>query len=910
MKAIRTVSRAAVAGLLVGAGAALTAWAGTNNWTGSGPAGGDIRHVEFKPDDGEIAYATAPAGLYQSTDGGVEWAVINSSIGNTPFAIDPLNPEIIYFVDVDGGLKRSADGGTTIEPVDNWIGGSSTAVDVGGPGTSVIYAGTESEGVVRSNDGGASWHIANGTDSAGLPTRNEQFATVDGIFIDPTNAGVAYATYSSFVQGVYRTKDAGVHWFPRVDGMLSDTGISEIAIDPTNSDNVYAATDSGLYYSTDQGENWHAATMPVGFENEAATSIVVDPALPTTLFAGGFGGVVFVSSDSGQSFTLSNTGMSPSAVHGLATHDGVTLLAATSEGVSRSTNSGSSWEDSDSGIVASKVVALASDPELTGTLFASTTGIHKSTHAGTSWTEITDIAASSLLIDPNSSAIVYAAAADGVEKSVDGGVTWFSALSGVSTDTLAYSAADASIYALDSKGPDLYRTIDGGATWTTAGTSIVDGEPLTLIVDEANAETLYLGTAKNGAFKSVDGGATFDILTDLSTGAVTSLAQDPTNDAILFAATDAGVLRTKNSGTTWKTMGASDLVGQITIVPSAPEILYGTSSDGTGILRSLDSGASWATIPPGGSVDWHGTQTALDARVPYRVYAGTDSRGVQVIDLAHDLQASVTGPDNIGIDVDFQYVSTITNAGPGDAPRVTLTQTLPIDKAAFVSAQPDQGSCEPPDGAILNCDLGTLAEGATTSVLVTMTSADRGLANSRVTAASFDSELSEDDNTANAPPATITRLYDLVASVTAPATAHVGDQVTYTASATNDGPNDAKDITIVTEVPDGATFFSADTDLHCTRADAVLTCTGPKLAAGESAQVAVTYDVDETGSLTATMNASAGSGTDDDLTNNDASATTQGSNASSGGGGGGGGALDPLALFVLLAFGARRRTAA
>jgi uncharacterized repeat protein (TIGR01451 family) len=906
MTSSRTVSRARVAYVLL-AVLPLAVRAGTNTWTGSGPQGGDVRHVEFKPDDGDVAYATAPAGLYQSTDGGAKWSLLNPGVGSTPFAIDPINPKILYLVDFDGGLLRSSDGGVTIGPVDNWVGGLSTSVDVGGPGTSVIFAGTVSEGVVRSNDGGATWRTAHGTDPDSLPQLEGEFAPVDGVVMDPTSASIVYATYSSFFQGIYRTKDGGVHWFPRVTGIPPSTGIAEIAIDPVNPENIYAATDAGVYYSTDQGGTWLAATTPIDFEGSAAAAtVIVDPEHPTTLYAGTFGGGVFKSIDAGHNWMLSNTGVSPSAVRGLATHDGVTLLAATTEGVSRSTDSASSWADSNDGLVASKVIALASDPQLTGTLLASTTGIQKSTHAGSTWAKLTDIAASSLLIDPHSSGIMYAAASDGVEKSVNGGVNWSSVLSGVTTDILAYSVSDGSIYALGSKGPDLYRTTDAGTNWTTVGTSIVDGEALALIVDIADSQTLYLGTAKSGAFRSANGGVSWDALAGLS-GAVTGLAQDPTDGAILFAATGGGLFRSSDGGATWGATGAPDVVGTVTVVPTAPEILYGTRANDTGILRSLDAGASWAPIPADdGSVTWRGMQTVLDSRVLYRVYAGTDTRGVQVIDLAHDLQASIAGPSNVGIDTDFEYVSTITNAGPGDAPRVALTQVLPIENADFVAAVADQGSCAPPADTQLTCDLGTLAEGASVTVRVSMTSAERGLLNSRVSVSDFDGELSSGDNSAASTTAQITQLYDLMASVTAPATAQVGEHVTYTASATNAGPNEATDVTIVTEIPDGTTFFAASTDLRCTRADTVMTCTVATLAVGDSAAVDITYSADETGPLTATMSVSADTGTDNDPSNNDASVTTQASNPSSGGGGGGGGALDPFVLIGLLALGRRR----
>jgi uncharacterized repeat protein (TIGR01451 family) len=281
---------------------------------------------------------------------------------------------------------------------------------------------------------------------------------------------------------------------------------------------------------------------------------------------------------------------------------------------------------------------------------------------------------------------------------------------------------------------------------------------------------------------------------------------------------------------------------------------------------------------------------------------------VQAIDLAHDLQFAITGPDgNVALDADFDYTVTITNAGPGDAPRVTLTQILPTNKATYQSATPDQGSCTPPASNTLSCNLGTLAEGAQTSVVVTMHSDSAGVISSTGSVNDFDAELLPNDNTATASGAQITQLYDLVARVTAPGTAHVGDNVTYTAAVSNDGPNAAAGVTIVTSVPTNATFFNATEGpgVRCTRDVGTLTCTVGALDVGESNSVDVAYSADSAGALTATMSVSANGGADADTSNDSASATTQAS--SSGGGGGGGGMPDGLTLLALACALVRRR---
>src|SRR5262249_26399760 len=151
-----------------------------------------------------------------------------------------------------------------------------------------------------------------------------------------TDASVAYATYAGFALGLYRTRDAGAHWSLRTSGMPANVGVTWLAIDPTDTQKLYAATDAGVYHSTDQGETWHAATTPIDFGGSSAASVVaLDPKTPTTLYAGTFGGGMFKSTDSGDTWLLQNTGLSPSAVRGIAVHptNGNALFAATTEGV-------------------------------------------------------------------------------------------------------------------------------------------------------------------------------------------------------------------------------------------------------------------------------------------------------------------------------------------------------------------------------------------------------------------------------------------------------------------------------------------------------------------------------------------------------------------------------------------------
>jgi uncharacterized repeat protein (TIGR01451 family) len=900
MKAIVNPLRGASACALLLLSLPLALHAGVNTFTGAGPEGGDIRHVEFQQGDGTKAVAMTPAGLYRGTGGGTDWSLVNGTIASTPFSIHPNDADIVYVVNENGDILRSTNGGTSLTILAGWPDDqTATAIDVGVDG--VVYAGTAAGKVFRSGDQGDTWSDV----STGLPG-----VRVDGVVVDPTNSAIVYANFSSVPRGVYRTSNSGGSWQSRNSGFGGADDaltVSELAIDPEAHATLFAATDAGLYLSTNSGTGWQLPTTPIDAQVE---SVAVDPADGSSnVYAGGPGGLVYKSTDGGFDWQAPTT-IGPGTVRSIAASvDGATVLAGTTSGMNRSPNASASWDPANSGIVASDVVALVSDPEEAGQLIASANnGLFASTKSGAVWTNLTDFGGTSLVIDSADSATIYAAL-NGVQKSVDGGITWTS-IDSLTADIslLAFARVDAdheALYAADTKASDIYVSTDGGANWDGAGTAVVDSGIDVLLVDALDGNTVYLGSDSDGAWRTNDAGAHWTPLTGLAATRVSGLVQDPSNASTVIAATDQGVFRSTDEGDTWTSTGADDVIESLTIDPRAPEILYGS---GVGVVRSLDGGATWAAIPEADPQSWVSNEIVLDPRVSYRVYAGTATQGVQVIDLAHDLQATMTGPEgDVGLNADFEYDVTVTNAGPGPAPRVELTQALPSSRASFLGATPDQGTCSL-DGGVLSCDLGVLAEGQSVGVVAQMESTDPGVISSTVTVSDFDSELAQGDNTVTSADAHVTQLYDLAALINAPATVTVNSRLTYTASVANNGPNAANGVQLVHEIPVGTTFVSAVTDANCTRDVTVLTCTIGGLSSGESGDVEITVDVDDTGTLTSTSTVSANGGTDSNPDNDSATGTTTSNGGSSGGGGGG--AIDWLTLGGLgLGVAWRRRLA-
>ena len=179
-------------------------------------------------------------------------------------------------------------------------------------------------------------------------------------------------------------------------------------------------------------------------------------------------------------------------------------------------------------------------------------------------------------------------------------------------------------------GGGVARTTDGGATWTTERTGLVNTFVRCLAVQPHHPDSLYCGT-NDGIFLSTDGGLSFSKL--LSTNvSVRAIAIHPIRTGVLYAATNgSGVYKSINAGKNWSqtNLGLTNVnVRDVAINPAWPETLLAGTGTGGGIHRSLNGGLTWAQVP-----DTTGTlgaceQVAWDALVPLRAYAAELDRGV------------------------------------------------------------------------------------------------------------------------------------------------------------------------------------------------------------------------------------------------------------------------------------------
>ena len=177
------------------------------------------------------------------------------------------------------------------------------------------------------------------------------------------------------------------------------------------------------------------------------------------------------------------------------------------------------------GLSAPSVFALAIDPSAPATLYASTYagGVFKSTNGGESWSAINTgfdtryrIIVSALAIDPSAPATLYAGTSHDVEFGPGDGV---------------------------------FKSTNGGKSWSEINAGLTDPSVLALAIDPRNPATLYAGTLGGGVFKSTNGGGSWSAVnTGLTSTDVIALAIDPSNPAALYAGTGGGVFKSTDGG--------------------------------------------------------------------------------------------------------------------------------------------------------------------------------------------------------------------------------------------------------------------------------------------------------------------------------------------------------------------------
>lgn len=449
--------------------------------------GGSFRDLELHPEDPQRVYASTANEIHSSFDGGATWrlAFTAPASGRIALAVTPINPDLVYAVlardDPDGepfgGFFRSANAGVT------WSLQSDKPNILG-------YVRGQ---LLDQNDGQGLYDLA--------------------LAASPTDPGEVW------VGGInlWKSEDGGKTWTKKThwrqlalarDYIHADQ--HALAFAPGSGTRLYACNDGGVFRSTDGGDEWAdlSATLPI-------------TQLYSVTAARGTSRLLLGAQDNG---VLRYNGTSFTQIYGADGIDGIVsptdpdriLFTIQDARIFRSGNGGGRNITANreipkaerEGVFEAPLVMHPQDEEV---LFFGLNDLWTSTNGGRKWKELSKPPGTgrinSIAVAPSNPDIVYAGRPRGLARSSDGGKTWIDRAAG-----LPFDVASLTDVAVDPTFPDrvwvtfsgfilgekVYRTVNGGVTWTNISGSGLTGlanlSVNTIVRQPGIAGRVYIGT--------------------------------------------------------------------------------------------------------------------------------------------------------------------------------------------------------------------------------------------------------------------------------------------------------------------------------------------------------------------------------------------------------------------------------
>ena len=246
-------------------------------------------------------------------------------------AVDPRDARVWFVATAGGGVWKTTNGGTTFKPVfDGEKSFSIGCVTIDPHDSLVVWVGSGEnnsqrsvsmgDGVYKSVDGGKSWK------NVGL----DKSEHIGKIVVDPRDSNVVYVAAQGPLwapggdRGLYKTTDGGKTW-NRVLNISENTGVSDVVLDPTNPDILFAAAyqrrrhvftlidggpESSIQKSTDGGKTWTKLKDGLPKEDMGRIGLALAPHNPKVVYATiestRKAGGIFVSKDGGSSWKKQN----------------------------------------------------------------------------------------------------------------------------------------------------------------------------------------------------------------------------------------------------------------------------------------------------------------------------------------------------------------------------------------------------------------------------------------------------------------------------------------------------------------------------------------------------------------------------------------------------------------------------
>ncbi|MBN2148398.1 MAG: hypothetical protein JW726_13500 [Anaerolineales bacterium] len=538
-------------------------------------------YFEFDAQDADVFYTGDVSNFYRTLDNAQTWEIVNERAGGWPYyapAAHPTLPGVIIaafttgdFPDLEGGIFRSDDYGSnwyllTNELTDTHI----TSLAIHPVLTQTLLAGTANGNLFYSLDGGTTWDC-----TFQLP------GPVSRVYFNPFEPLQAWATTGGWgevdePQDLYRSEDL-LHWIPiSVDENI--TFANRYGWDMDFASGTIWATTSGSYFSTDGGDIW----TPLSTDGcDPPWQLEINPENPLEMYGAPCGRGVCKSVDGGLNWQPANEGLAGIIPGGMAVSpsDPDTLYVRAGLDLVKSNNGGQSWRVLLS-VGGSPAIGLAVDPFDPDQVYAIS---HSSNDGGETWHPM-------IFTLP----ITYCGWLNDVPVVAPHPSQPGRVLAVVSIWPEEYSSV---IYGL------IYATDDYGEHWRWLEGALLPAWTGKLAYDAVDPNLVYAATSGAGAWKSGDGGQTWQVM--LQPGGQNIISEVLAHPAIAskvyawYQESDQsrGLYVSEDAGETW-TFLLDPATPPLFFSPAAPYWLYGACSYDNllYLCRSRDGGYNWGPV--------------------------------------------------------------------------------------------------------------------------------------------------------------------------------------------------------------------------------------------------------------------------------------------------------------------------
>jgi len=519
------------------------------------------------------------------------------------------------------------------------IGGRVSDIEIAPDAPQTYYIGAASGGVFKTTNSGAQWTSIfdqEGSLSIGDIALSQNDPDLVWVGTGEVNAGGGSLAYDG--DGVYVSNDAGTSWTNK--GLEEVGSIGKIVLDPDNDQVIYVGAmgplfkndpNRGVYKSEDGGTTWVQSLFV------SDSTGVVDMAIHPTN-----GNIVYAASWE------------------RIRRPQYRSYGGETSGLYRTIDGGVTWELLSNGLpqLGSQKgrisIAIApSDPQVLYARYADAIGniqgVYRTIDGGDSWVAMTSNTLNNvgfhwwfrgIVVDPQDENTIYNIDFQ-VQKSTDGGNTWFDVFNNVHVDqhALAFDPTDPEKVVLGNDG-GVYFSANGGGNWTKDQTL-----PITQLyrcyVDANNVDRVYLGAQDNSTMRTTTGST--DDFQIIYGGDGFQPLVDPTNSSVIYAQYQYGNIgKSTNDGASFFSATAGISSGDrknwdtpLVFDPQNAQVLYTATQR---VYKTVNAAQNWVPISPdltngpgGGNLNY-GTVVALDVS-PFndqKIMAGTDDGNVWI----------------------------------------------------------------------------------------------------------------------------------------------------------------------------------------------------------------------------------------------------------------------------------------